>query len=60
MHCAYGPSEPEVGSDPGSLKTSAVRKADKYILNGVKRWITGAGVSDWFVVFASTEPSKAH
>jgi acyl-CoA dehydrogenase len=60
MHCAYALTEPEVGSDPGALKATAVRKGDKYILNGVKRWITGAGVSDWFVIFASTDPSKAH
>ncbi|MFN8177107.1 MAG: acyl-CoA dehydrogenase family protein [bacterium] len=59
-HCAYGLTEPEVGSDPGSLKATAVRKGDKYVLNGVKRWITGAGASDWFVIFASTDPSKAH
>jgi len=58
--CAYGLSEPEAGSDPGALKTTAVKKGDKYILNGVKRWITGAGVADWFVVFASTDPSKRH
>jgi acyl-CoA dehydrogenase len=57
---AYGLSEPEVGSDPGSLKTTAVRKGDKYVLNGVKRWITGAGVADWYVIFASTDPAKAH
>ena len=60
QHCAYALTEPEVGSDPGALKTTAVRKGDKYILNGVKRWITGAGVSDWFVVFATTDPAKAH
>jgi len=58
--CAYGLSEPEAGSDPGAMKTKAVKKGDKYILNGVKRWITGAGVADWFVVFASTDPSKRH
>ena len=39
----YALTEPEVGSDPGALKTTAVKKGDKYILNGVKRWITGAG-----------------
>ena len=58
--CAYGLSEPEVGSDPASMTTTAVKKGDKYILNGVKRWITGAGVADWYVIFASTDPSKKH
>jgi acyl-CoA dehydrogenase len=60
MHCAYALSEPEAGSDPAGLTTTAVKKGDKYILNGVKRWITGAGVSDWFVVFASIDRSKRH
>jgi acyl-CoA dehydrogenase len=58
--CAYALTEPEVGSDPGGLGATAVKKGDKYILNGVKRWITGAGVSDWYVVFASTDPSQRH
>lgn len=58
--CAYALTEPEVGSDPGALKTTAVRKGDKYILNGVKRWITGGGVGQWFVVFATTDPSLRH
>jgi acyl-CoA dehydrogenase len=57
---AYALTEPEVGSDPGALMTTAVKKGDKYILNGVKRWITGGGVAEWFVVFASTDPSKRH
>ncbi|GJM45147.1 MAG: acyl-CoA dehydrogenase [Gemmatimonadota bacterium] len=60
LHCAYGLTEPEVGSDPGSLATTCVKKGDKYILNGVKRWITGAGVADWYVIFATSDPSKKH
>ncbi|MBZ0269502.1 acyl-CoA dehydrogenase family protein [bacterium] len=60
IHCAYALTEPEVGSDPGGLLTTCVKKGDKYILNGVKRWITGAGVSDWFVVFATEDASKRH
>ncbi len=59
-HCAYGLTEPEVGSDPGAMKTSAVTRGDKYVLNGVKRWITGGGVSDWFVIFAATDLAKGH
>ena len=57
---AYALTEPEVGSDPGALMTTAVRKGDKYVLNGVKRWITGGGVAEWFVVFATTDPAKKH
>ncbi|MCA9573526.1 MAG: acyl-CoA dehydrogenase family protein, partial [Myxococcales bacterium] len=60
LHCAYALSEPDAGSDPASLKTTAVKKGDKYILNGVKRWITGAGVADWFVVFATTDAAAKH
>jgi acyl-CoA dehydrogenase len=59
-YCAYCLTEPEAGSDPGALQMTAVKKGDKYILNGVKRWITGGGVADWFVIFASTDPSKGH
>jgi acyl-CoA dehydrogenase len=58
--CAYALTEPEVGSDPGALKTTAVKKGDKWILNGVKRWITGGGVGQWFVVFATTDPDARH
>jgi acyl-CoA dehydrogenase len=57
---AYALSEPDAGSDPASLKTTAVKKGDKYILNGVKRWITGAGVSDWYVIFATTDAEARH
>ncbi|MAF27554.1 MAG: acyl-CoA dehydrogenase [Gemmatimonadetes bacterium] len=59
-HCAYALSEPEAGSDPAALTTTAVRKGDQYIINGRKRWITGAGVADWFVIFAVTDPDKGH
>jgi acyl-CoA dehydrogenase len=58
--CAYCLSEPEAGSDPAALKTTAVKKGDKYILNGVKRWISGGGVADWFVVFATVDPKSGH
>jgi len=58
--CAYCLTEPEAGSDPGSLRTTAVKKGDKWILNGVKRWITGGGVADWFIVFATANPSAGH
>src|SRR5690606_31329685 len=43
---SYCLSEPEAGSDAGGMKTKAVRDGDDYVLNGVKRWITNAGVSD--------------
>ena len=53
---SYCLSEPEAGSDAVAMKTRAVRDGDHYLLNGVKRWITNAGVSDYYTVFAVTDP----
>ncbi len=55
---SYCLSEPEAGSDAVAMKTRAVRDGDHYVLNGVKRWITNAGVSDYYTVFAVTDPEK--
>lgn len=55
---SYCLSEPEAGSDAGGMKTRAVRDGDHYVLNGVKRWITNAGVSDYYTVMAVTDPDK--
>ena len=54
---SYCLSEPEAGSDAASMKTRAVADADSYVLNGVKRWITNAGISDYYTVLAVTDPS---
>src|ERR687894_703426 len=53
---SYCLSEPEAGSDAVNMKTRAVRDGDFYVLNGVKRWITNAGVSQYYTVFAVTDP----
>jgi len=53
---SYALSEPEAGSDAAGMKTRAVRDGDDYVLNGVKRWITNAGVSDYYTVMAVTDP----
>ncbi|MFD7894441.1 acyl-CoA dehydrogenase [Streptomyces sp. NPDC059743] len=55
---SYCLSEPDAGSDAGGMKTKAVRDGDHYVLNGVKRWITNAGVSDYYTVMAVTDPEK--
>ena len=56
---SYALSEPEAGSDAGGgMRTRAVRKGDSYVLNGVKRWITNAGVSKFYTVMAVTDPEK--
>ncbi|MEE6305994.1 acyl-CoA dehydrogenase family protein [Plantactinospora veratri] len=54
---SYCLSEPEAGSDAASMLTRAVRDGDHYVLNGVKRWITNAGVSEYYTVFAVTDPA---
>ena len=53
---SYCLSEPEAGSDAANMKTRAVRDGDSYVLNGTKRWITNAGVSDYYTVMAVTDP----
>ncbi|MEI6693784.1 MAG: acyl-CoA dehydrogenase family protein [Actinomycetes bacterium] len=55
---SYALSEPEAGSDAASMRTRAVRDGDEWVLNGVKRWITNAGVSRFYTVFASTNPDE--
>ncbi|WP_131559330.1 acyl-CoA dehydrogenase [Streptomyces sp. KM273126] len=55
---SYCLSEPDAGSDAAGMKTKAVRDGDHYVLNGVKRWITNAGVSDYYTVMAVTDPTK--
>ncbi len=51
---SFALSEPDVGSDPGALQTRAERHGDTWVLNGAKRFIGNAGLSDVYVVFART------
>ncbi|MBA2764150.1 MAG: acyl-CoA dehydrogenase family protein [Thermoleophilaceae bacterium] len=51
---AFCLSEPEAGSDPGAMRTHAVRDGDEWVINGSKNWITNAGIADFYVVFAVT------
>jgi alkylation response protein AidB-like acyl-CoA dehydrogenase len=55
---SYCLSEPDAGSDAAAQKTRAVRDGDEYVLNGVKRWITNAGESEYYTVLAMTDPEK--
>ncbi|GAB2791035.1 acyl-CoA dehydrogenase [Streptomyces chlorus] len=55
---SYCLSEPDAGSDAVGMKTKAVRDGDTYVLNGVKRWITNAGESEYYTVMAVTDPTK--
>src|SRR6478735_6132331 len=52
---AFALSEPEAGSDPASLRTTAVRDGDEWVINGTKNWITNASIADYYVVFAVTD-----
>src|SRR5262245_16647402 len=53
---SYCLSEPEAGSDAVAMSTKAKRDGDHWVLSGAKRWITNAGVSEYYTVFAVTEP----
>ena len=53
---SYCLSEADAGSDVASMTTRAARDGDSYVLNGRKHWITNAGISDLYVVFARTGP----
>jgi alkylation response protein AidB-like acyl-CoA dehydrogenase len=55
---SYALSERESGSDAAAMKTRARLAGDHWVLNGAKTWITNAGVSTWYTVFAATEPEQ--
>jgi acyl-CoA dehydrogenase len=58
MIASFALTEPDAGSDAGSLKTSARRDGDHFILNGTKRYITNAPHAGLFTVFARTDPTS--
>lgn len=55
---AFAQSEPDAGSDPGAMRTTAVRNGENYIINGYKRWITHAATADFLQLVAATDRSK--
>lgn len=57
---SYCLSEADSGSDVASMRTRALRDGDEYIISGSKYWITNAGISDTYTVFAKTDPSAGH
>ena len=57
---SYCLSEADAGSDVAGMRTKAVRDGDHYVLTGRKLWITNAGVSDFYTVFAKTDPDAGH
>ena len=54
----YALTEPQAGSNAAALQTKAVRKGDKYVINGTKAWITNGGVADAAIVYVNTDPAK--
>jgi alkylation response protein AidB-like acyl-CoA dehydrogenase len=57
---SYCLSEADAGSDVAAMRTRADRDGDSYVLNGSKYWITNAGISDTYTIFAKTDPSAGH
>ena len=57
---AYALTEPGSGSDAASMKTTAVKQGDHYVINGSKIFITNGGVADIYIIFAVTDPEKGH
>jgi glutaryl-CoA dehydrogenase len=57
MGC-FGLTEPDHGSDPGSMKTRAVKKGNEYVLNGTKLWITNGSVAEVAVVWAKGDDGE--
>lgn len=55
---SYCLSEPDAGSDAGGMRTRAVRDGDEWVIDGVKRWITNAGESEFYTVMAVTDTEK--
>src|SRR3954462_13626352 len=53
-------TEPDAGSDVSGMRTTAVRKGDKYVINGSKCFITNGGYADWFTVYAKTDKEAGH
>jgi acyl-CoA dehydrogenase len=53
-------TEPDAGSDVSGMKTRAVKKGDKYVINGSKCFITNGTYADWFTVYAKTDPEAGH
>lgn len=55
---AFAMSEPEAGSDVAAMRTTAVRDGNDYVLNGVKTFISNAGIADFYLLFAVTDPGE--
>src|ERR1700744_319005 len=52
---AFALSEPEAGSDPAGMKTTAVKDGGEWVINGTKNWISNLGIADFYITFAVTD-----
>ncbi len=57
---AFALSEPEAGSDPGGMRTRAVKGGDDWVIDGTKNWITNLGIADFYITFAVTDSRAGH
>jgi alkylation response protein AidB-like acyl-CoA dehydrogenase len=57
---AFALSEPDAGSDPGGMRTKAVRDGDEWVIEGTKNWISNLGIADFYICFAVTNPGEGH
>jgi alkylation response protein AidB-like acyl-CoA dehydrogenase len=55
---AFALSEPEAGSDPAGMQTTAVLDGDEWVINGTKNWISNLGVADFYICFAVTDRER--
>lgn len=53
---AFAMTEPQAGSDVGAMRSTAIRDGDSYVINGVKTFISNAGIADFYLLFALTDP----
>jgi acyl-CoA dehydrogenase len=53
-------TEPDAGSDVSAMRTTAVKRGDKYVINGSKCFITNGGYADWYTVYAKTDKDAGH
>ena len=51
-------TEPHSGTDVAAMETTAVRRGDEYVLNGAKTWISGIGLAEWYLTFATLDRAK--
>jgi len=60
IFASYATSEPDAGSDVAGIRCKYTRNGDDFVLNGTKQWITNAGYANFFVVFATNDPTSRH